>query len=284
MKIIKFIKHDVNEGIFRYWKRYLYIILISCIACIAFGREIQYCLSVYDGGWSPLEYGIHEFFGRYPYIYDPDLADSFVLPFEWIVIYLALALCIGSYISDDMQGFGVLMMVKSRQRYLWWCSKCIWAVLVNIIFFSLIWLVNCSFAWILKGDIRFEKNELLLEVEYGGEIVWTPVGKLLILTMVMPLLAGIVQSLFQMLGTIFLGSLPTVIIISGFLVLTAYNSNYFLWHGYAMVSRYYMDEGGAGFRVLNYHFGMLYCGVTAILLVVTGYIAIHKKDILYSQT
>lgn len=277
MKIVKFIKYDLSEGVFRYWKRYLLAVAVSVMACIALNRGMEDYLRLYDGGWSPLEYGIHEFWGRAPFVYDSGGGDGFTLPFEWVMIYLVLAFCIGSYISDDMHGFGILMMVKSRHRYLWWWSKCIWSTFVNGIYFGMLWLVNCGFAWVLKGDIRFEKNELLLGVNYGESLAWTPLGDLLILTLVMPFLVGLVQSLFQMVLTVCIGSVPTIAMISGILVITSYYSNRFLWHGYAMVVRYYDD---LSYTALDYHFGILYCGMTALFIIVIGYFLIQKKNIL----
>lgn len=279
MKIVKFIKYDISEGIFRYWKRYLLVILIVAIACVTFNREVENYLAVYDGGWSPLEYGINEFWGKYPFVYNSGNDDAFTLPFEWVMIYLTLAFCIGSYISDDMHGFGIQMMIKSRQRYRWWSSKCFWSICVNGIYFGLLWLVNCAFSWILKGNIFFEKNEMLLGINYGEKLAWTSIGDLIVMTLVMPCLVGVVQSLFQMLGTICLGSIPTIALISGILVISSYYSNRFLWHGYAMVSRYYDDQSYLNYVALDYHFGIPYCVITLVLIMVIGYFVIQKKNI-----
>lgn len=102
-------------------------------------------------------------------------------------------------------------------------------------------------------------------------------GDLLILTLVMPFLVGLVQSLFQMVLTVCIGSVPTIAMISGILVITSYYSNRFLWHGYAMVVRYYDD---LSYTALDYHFGILYCGMTALFIIVIGYFLIQKKNIL----
>lgn len=283
LKIIRFIHYDVNEGLFRFWKRYLLIVLLGIIIGIMFNKEAQRVLYLYRSSWSPLEYGIREFWGRYPFHYDPNATEIFILPFEWILEYLILAYCIGSYIRDDMEGYGAQLMLKSGQRYIWWGSKSIWCILVNVTYFGLLWGVNIAYAWIVSGDISFVKNKFVLESFYGSMVADTPVKELLFFTLLLPFMVGVVQSLFQMIGSICLGSTFTMALLTGLLVLSSYYANPLLVHGYAMVIRYYPDSSHPTYRALDYRFGSIYLGILIMLLIFIGYTVVRKKDILSKE-
>lgn len=280
MKWLRFLNYDIEEGLFRFWKRYLLVILLGVIVCAIFQNSMDYFIKLYQEGFSPLEYGMNAFWGRYPYHYDPDVLDSFQVPFSWIMEYLLLAYCIGSYVAEDMQGLGIQLMTKSGQRFIWWMSKCIWCIVVNLVYFGLIWGVNMAFSWIMIGDVHIVKHEMLLEACYGREVVQTPVAQLLCMTLLLPVLVGIVQSLFQIILSIQIGSIPSMVVTSGILVVSTYYSNRFLVHGYAMVTRYYTDDMYPDYVPLDRQFALVYLAVCMLFLIGAGYKVIRKKDIL----
>ena len=83
MKWLRFLNYDIEEGLFRFWKRYLLVILLGVIVCAIFQNSMDYFIKLYQEGFSPLEYGMNAFWGRYPYHYDPDVLDSFQVPFSY---------------------------------------------------------------------------------------------------------------------------------------------------------------------------------------------------------
>lgn len=279
LKLIRFLNYDVNEGLFRFWKRYLLVILLGIIMCATLNTKWIYLREMYDVGFSPLEYGIDQFWGRYPYFFNASLPEQFTIPFSWILQYLLLAYCIGNYTKDDMQGFGMQMMLKSRQRSVWWLSKVIWSILVNLTYFGLLWCVNISYAWIMSGDVGFVKHSILTQI-HGSQAGTTGVAELILMSLLMPLLVGIVQSLFQLIGSVCFGGVPVMIVLTGILVLSSYYANRFLVHGYAMVCRYYKNYEHPDYEPLELQFGLIYLGIAAVVLIVGGYIILRKKDIL----
>ena len=266
MKWLRFLNYDIEEGLLRFWKRYLLVILAEVVVCAFFQNSMEYFTKMYQEGLSPLEYGINALWGRYPYHYDPTILDSFRVPFSWIMEYLLLAYCIGGYVTEDMQGMGIQLMTKSGQRVIWWLSKCIWCIVVNLVYFGLIWGVNLTFSWILIGDVRTMKHEMLLESYYGMEVAQTSVAQLLCMTLLLPVLVGTAQSLFQIIVSIRIGSIPSLVIISGILVVSTYYSNRFLVHGYAMVSRYFTESMYKDYVPLQVSFGIIYLAVCIFIL------------------
>ena len=280
MRWLRFLNYDIEEGLLRFWKRYLLVILAGVVVCAVFQNSMEYFMKMYQEGLSPLEYGINTFWGRYPYHYDPSLMDSFRVPFSWIMEYLLIAYCIGSYVTEDMQGMGIQLMTKSGQRVIWWLSKGIWCIIVNLVYFGLIWGVHLAFSWILTGDVRTMKHEMLIESYYGMEVAQTSVAQLLCMTLLLPVLVGIVQSLFQIIVSIGIGSIPALVVTSGILVVSTYYSNRFLVHGYAMVCRYFTDDMDTDYVPMQVSFGIIYLVICILILMGAGYKIIQKKDIL----
>ena len=108
----------------------------------------------------------------------------------------------------------------------------------------------------------------------------TPVAQLLCMTLLLPVLVGIVQSLFQIILSIQIGSIPSLVVTSGILVVSTYYSNCFLVHGYAMVTRYYTDDMYPDYVPLDRQFALVYLAVCMLFLIGAGYKVIRKKDIL----
>lgn len=281
MKLIRFLNYDINEGLFRYWKRFLSMILLGIVFCAIFNKKWEFLIALYGEESTLLGYGIEQFWGRLPFPQEAFQAGiSFELPFAWLLLYLLLAYCIGSYVRDDMEGMGAYLMVKSRQRSIWWISKVLWCVLVNVVYFGLLWCVNIGYAWIAVGDVRFEKQEMLLMMQYGSQVAYTETETFLLMTVLLPFMVGVVQSLLQMIGTICFGGIPAMIGTAGILVLSCYYGGKFLPHGYAMVTRYYPDISQPDMLTLQADFGIAYLAVWILALVVIGYLILRKKNIL----
>lgn len=279
MKIFSFLNYDFEEGTVRYYLRYLLIIPFVIVTFIVFDKKVEYLSAMLDELPTSLEQGINLFYGRLPFNDVSSGTETFVVPFNWMISYLLLAVLIGSHLQDDMTGFGLMIMIHSKKRGLWWKSKCVWASIVCVIHFTIIWGVNVAYEWIRYGCVSFRKNYYMLDCVYGSELGATPDSRLYIMVFVMPLLVGIVQSLFQMVLSIHLNSGISLVIISSVLVLESYYSNKYMVHSYSMISRYYKNINNPGYVPVDLNFGLLYLVVLCLILVIIGDLMIKKKDI-----
>ncbi len=280
MKLLRFVNYDICEGIIRFWKKYFLVIILGIIVCTLLEQETASFLEMWGKKWSPLEYGVYEFWGRYPYQFNVDNKESFVVPFSWIIEYLLLAYCIGGYISEDMRGFGANLIVKSKSRILWWGSKCIWCILVNVLFFLLLWCTSIGYAWIISGNAQFDMDQSLMALYYGNVVASTSVREFMILAMIFPLLVGLIQSLFQMILSFYVNSATVMTLLSVMLVFTSYYANPLLVHGYAMITRYYPNDINVDYKPLSMQFGVCYLFLILFLLIGCGCFLIERKDIL----
>ena len=57
----------------------------------------------------------------------------FTMPVIWMVIQLYLAYIIGGYPLNDMNKYGINLLVRTKSRTKWWMGKVIWGVLITVV-------------------------------------------------------------------------------------------------------------------------------------------------------
>lgn len=279
MKLLRNVKYDINEGFFKYWYKWILVFVLQLVNCCVAYNGTTFIREIYGNvPLSALEVGAWSGIGRFPYIFNPDVADKFSLPFEWIVQYSVLAYLIGGYIKEDMQGYGVHLMIKSRKRSLWWLSKSIWCVFINVMYFVAIWITNIAFSWIVSGKEMFVIHKFTMENinRYFNGIS----GKQVFLVMILlPLLVGILHSMIQMVTSMFFGEEAALCLIGVLLVVTSYYSHPLLFSGYSMSKRFIENPLDATFEVLNYKFGLIYMVSAIVVIYILGLVYTKKKNI-----
>ena len=199
MRLLHFLEYDISEGLIRFWRRYLWLIVLVFITCLLLDRASGDYLGMYGESWSPLGYMVNEFWGQRPFHFNQNTPDQFRLPLAWILQYILLAYCIGNYVEEDMHGFGMQLMLKSRSRVLWWSSKCICCVCINLFYFLLLYGMTYGYAWISTGNMSMSGQQIALSLYYGEEVANTSMPELIRMTVLLPVLAGIVQYTIKLL-------------------------------------------------------------------------------------
>jgi len=273
-------KYDFEEGVIKYFNKFLLICPLVLVSIVMFETRTNYIMSIFGESATSLEMGINTFFGRYPFEFDIGKKQIFLIPFEWLIIYAYLAMLIGDYFNNDLNGFGMLVMINSYNRGIWWCSKCLRIVFVSIGHFIVIWGTIISYEWIRYGKVSFVKNKQYFIETFGTQLNNLNINKLHIMLIVMPILVGIVQSLFQLVLNIYLKSDISMIIILGILVFSSYYSNKYIIHGYSMICRYCANYANYDFNPLDISFGMKYLFLLCVVLYIMGLFMIKRKDIM----
>ena len=281
MRLLHFLEYDISEGLIRFWRRYLWLIVLVFITCLLLDRASGDYLGMYGESWSPLGYIVNAFWGQRPFHFNQNTPDQFRLPLAWILQYILLAYCIGNYVEEDMHGFGMQLMLKSRSRVLWWSSKCICCVCINLFYFLLLYGMTYGYAWISTGNMSMSGQQIALSLYYGEEVANTSMPELIRMTVLLPVLAGIVQSMMQLLLSLYMNSAAVMSVITFILVLASYYGNRFLVHGYAMACRYYSDRLYPQDEVLTTAFGIPYLICLIVGLVGCGYGIIRKRNIIW---
>lgn len=278
MKLLKMLRYDINEGTIKYWYRYLFVVFVGIINCCVCHAQISYVEEIYNMNTSMWEYGTWSMIGRPPYIYRANGSDTFYLPYAWIMQYICLAFLIGGYVKQDMSGYGVHFMYKSKKRTTWWLSKVIWCVFVNVIFFGISWLTYFSCSWINAGNNAFNINKPILRT-ISNYVLSSENFERIAVVIILPFMVGVIHSLIQIIVSINWGDEIAMVIIGIILVISSYYSHPLLVSGYSMSSRY-SNIGNIGeFQLLEYRFGLIYLCCVIILLCIIGGINVKRKNI-----
>lgn len=274
--IIKFFQHDIRQGLEKHIGRYILAALIGAVACSMIDLTGEYFRELYGQNLSIWEYGLYLFQGQTPFVLTKGSVNTFEVPMTWFMLYLCLLFCIGDYIRQDMHGFGMYMMVKSRKRSIWWCSKCMWCIAVNLLYFFSAWMGIFAYTWVRYGDVSLKDHLILSNMVFGTNFIGVGASDMLLNLLVLPLMVGIIQSLLQMILTVQYNSSAGMVVIFMMLVITSYYGNPYLPHGYSMTARFFSSDGA---DALSCQFGLLYLAVWMLALWVIGYIVVRKKDV-----
>ena len=80
MRLLHFLEYDISEGLIRFWRRYLWLIVLVFITCLLLDRASGDYLGMYGESWSPLGYMVNEFWGQRPFHFNQNTPDQFRLP------------------------------------------------------------------------------------------------------------------------------------------------------------------------------------------------------------
>jgi hypothetical protein len=252
---------------------------VVIISDIAYDRATDYIQETFDTCWSISDYLINQFTGRFPMVLSLDAMQNFNMPFGWVMVYLILAYCIGEYVRQDMNGFGMYMMVKSRNRSYWWMAKVIWCVALNVCYFLLMFLTSIAYGWTVHGSLKIAISQAMNEVYWGDQFLSLDACKIYLVIYVIPIMVGIVQSLIQMILCVWFDGSEHMIFVISLLVLSTYYGNPGIPHGYAMFIRYFSDYSNPSFEKNNVWTGLIYTTILMCVCAVVGGFAVKKKNI-----
>ncbi len=234
---LKQIKHDFLIGIFYSWKNYIPVVLIFLFACSLFHSMVSN--NILNGSIeikpSFTDYIIETYKGMA--IYDTNRRDiPFQIPVIWLLINIYIIYLVSIYPLKDLYSYGQQILLRSKNRKLWWLSKCIWNVTTVILFYSIGYIVIflfCIFTGTLTLKNNLEINLLVSNVNTDG----ISTDHILIIAVFLPIISSIGLSLFQMLMAFIIKPLYSCILIITILISSAYFCVPWLIGNYLMILR-----------------------------------------------
>jgi len=122
--------------------------------------------------------------------------QNFVPNLVWLLLHLYLACLIGSYPQRDLLEIGVQLWPRCGSRCAWWISKCIWTAVSCLLFYLLILGVPWLFLFFGMTPDLLPQREIQ-QYFSSAAVAGIPFGRMLVHTLLLPLLASISLSLFQ---------------------------------------------------------------------------------------
>ncbi|MDY5577958.1 MAG: hypothetical protein SPF70_10925 [Lachnospiraceae bacterium] len=220
-------------------------------------------------------YLLHIFAGMR--FFEPIPGEYFRFPIKWMLFYSFLFFSVLNYPQKDLQGMGVNYIVKSRKRWIFWISKCIWTILFVLSCFFIMFLVMIGFC-LFKGK-SFSLLPDVFYLEYFNDkvlgILATPEDFVPALV-VMPIVMTIALALFQQMLMLFIKPLFSYLVTEGILLASAGTKLLILPGNYMMALRNdILVSDGYSIQV-----GLYFATTILMISIVAGLIRFKKYDIM----
>ena len=263
------LKHDLYSGIYCLITKILTFGLIFFVAGImAINQAKIYGIE----NLSLLENLTYVFYGCKPFINSAAEGEVFTMPVIWMVIQLYLAYIIGGYPLNDMNKYGINLLVRTKSRTKWWMGKVIWGVLITAVAYVMGYLVILLLTLVTGGDIGGIRPEAA--ILYNDDFSIFNNEQMFFMVFLFPMITSISVSVLQM-TVMFLFNEVIAYGMVGFLfVAGAFYESPFLLSSNSMTARSIN-------MVSNNSYEMVVSGtfILIIISIVIGTIKIKKKNI-----
>lgn len=230
------IRHDIIQGFLRNRRKYLILIAFLLITYISFQNEM---LNLSTAGFIQGKPGFLDFImyiaqGMREYI--PESDEPFVIPFAWLSINLLLAYIIGDYATRDLYEFGTQMILRAKKKKYWLTGKIIYCFgcTLSVYFFQV--AVAYLFS-ALNGNYNIFISEQIWQIYFGVDPCSFSPFEIVNLIFILPFLTSFVLSLMQLLGTLIFKPIYSFLVVTIYLISSAYWKSYFLIGNYSMFLR-----------------------------------------------
>lgn len=169
MMFINIVRCDLNNGILKKWKFYLFtgafFSILAIFAYFDFDAALRMTPSPITADITVGDYLCFLFGGTSAGNLPIELIDKnnivnsmfkFSFPSIWILIYLILLLLTLEYPYEDLMGFGKNIIILSNKIQYWWISKCIWIAASVFVYFTIALTCFSVTAIMLGAKANFE--------------------------------------------------------------------------------------------------------------------------------
>ena len=248
------IKHDVKNGIFRRYKIYLlFIILLSVI--LAFWNKKISLNMVNKAGL--IDYLMYIFSGTEE-VGKLTNQDIFDIPIAWLFVHIYVLFGIGTYPKTEYMERGYQFLIRAGNKWCWWLGKCVY-IFLSVNFYYLCIVFTGFIFSALNGSGHNEVNKEICERILRIDINNITDMKRYLCLVIMPLLLFMVLGFACMFISFLQNNIVAVIVLIGYLSISAYWCNDLLLGNYTMLLRVHK---------MSFAIGII---VSAIVLLLSGF-------------
>lgn len=275
MKLCKIVQYDNRQHIWknRFFLLVPFIIFLYCLRVEAQIFNIDFTQSATFG-----DYFLAVFKGCEPMA----ASDETRIPVFWLIVMIVPLFLANGFVQKDLQGFGLQIFIRMKNKSRWWFSKCITCFLFSVYYYIILLLSMFLFCICNGVVISFKITEHiaaeLLTEEYftrQSDFTMNTVQQLVMLYII-PFLVICCLNFIQMTISLFVKPIVGFMLVNAYILLAAYISTPFSIAEYAMLghSDLYMADG------LSHMTGITACIGIIILMILTGMYFFQNKDIL----
>lgn len=275
MKFFKLLKFDLLQGIIKEYKKYIFFILLVLLACSEFSAVLR---SFDEYTASCGDFLLYIYGGMCEYIPVPGIV--FEIPYLWLINHILILYFTLNYMNNDLSGFGQQVIFRSKNRFSWWLSKCLWQVAAITTFYFISWVTIYIYLLIDNKEISFKISDFMPQIMgFGIDVENFSHTNLNIEITVLPLLFTVCLGLFQMTLCLFIKPIFSYVISCIVCVSSAYYLNPLFLGNYSMAIRNdkLISNG------VNTIIGSMFIFFIGTISVVIGLIKFQKHNILYKE-
>ena len=151
MKLVQILLTDIQEG-FGEMKRGLCVLTALEIVLALVLVALTMASGIAKNSLSPDDVLTSIFGGMM--IYDFSANMPFQLPIAWLLMMAIVLFLPLSYPLRDLSGFGLQVLVASKNRLVWWISKCIWMGLYSALVWALALIISLAISFVTSGSVE----------------------------------------------------------------------------------------------------------------------------------
>lgn len=271
------VKHDLLMGIVYSWKKYVVVLFIFIFLCVMFQKSVIIHREYMEMEGAPnfADYIVDLYKGM-DIFEDTDNGATFQIPGGWMILNIFLTYIIGYYPLKDLKDYGSQILIRSKKRWQWWLSKCIWVLASVFIYYAIGYIVMAVFSLFNGGFSLTPTQNINMDISKVNTFGFTA-GKLAVMAIILPIIISTALSLVQMTISMFIAPIISNIVLVTIIIASAYYCHPLLLGNYLMILRNDAIIFEAG---VNTVVGIGLGGVTAIMAVIIGNIRFRKMDIL----
>lgn len=206
---------------------------------------------------------------------------EFKLPMLWISILLGSSLSVLGY-AEHFTGYGQQIFLRSKKRAGWWVAKCIWNIVITVLYFLIGILILTAFAALKGWNLSYVCTDRIFCCIFPNAPDATSVSQIPVVKLLVMILMGcIAWNLFQMYLSMYVKSFVSMIITIVMLLFSSYSNSPFLPGNYMMIARsQYITGLNEGIKVGK---GCIIFVILIFISVLGGIIKISKCDYLVEE-
>lgn len=237
----KLVMHDLRCGLLR--PRYLFVPFLAALPCFL-------CVNYLQGAGltaSVVDIFMYCFQGVKPIGWSGNDLE-FRLPIFWLLLVGGCLFLNLDYLLKDLTNAGQQVIIRSNNRAAWYLSKCVWNVCSCAVYFFMILLTACLFAFLWGADITLYSDPtalLVIFLEVCLEPIFLSLGEGVLISFFLPLVTVTALSMLEM--TLCLAVKPTTSFVGCMilLVVAMFNpSPWVLGNGAMTIRNWKIMEGG----------------------------------------
>lgn len=230
------VKHNIYNSVWMNRYKYIMTCFIFVLFCLYFEMNYQSVAgSDYienNAGFGDIVFFI--FHGMKVYV--PNPAIKFEIPITWLTIQVFIIYLIGNYITLDMTTYGQQYIIRSAHKSYWLFGKLIYCI-VCVVSFYIIGYIIIGIYSLAAGHASLELHADICAYVLEIPIELLDRTDLLFGIVALPVVTSIVLSFFQMVLSLMIKPIYSVIFMMIYVCASAYYLSYFLIGNYSMIHR-----------------------------------------------